>query len=168
MEQTECTIGSPFPPSSQGTTVTCLSLTSSHHRPCHFNPPVTLNMLAFLSPRAWPQAGFPSATPHTHASREGLSFFLFFKRRERSIFASRLREILIWWVDGAWETRTDLLSEGGRWQSQLGTSRCWFWCSPWPTQHPVNREHSHLINEKGAVSRRCQFCGEIVMKSQLD
>lgn len=79
LKQTGCTIGGPFPPSSQGTAVTCLSLTSSHHRPYHFTPPITLNMSAFLSPRARPQAGFPSATPHTHASREGWSFFVFLR-----------------------------------------------------------------------------------------
>lgn len=86
----------------------------------------------------------------------------FFRRRERSIFASRLSEVLIWWVDGAWEKRTDLLSEGGRWQSQLGTSRCWFWCSPWPTQHPVNRKHSHLISELSCISEK-KSCGETAL-----
>lgn len=52
VKQTGGTIGGPFPPSSQGTAMTCISLTSSHHQPYHFNPPIALNVSVFLNPRA--------------------------------------------------------------------------------------------------------------------
>lgn len=82
-------------------------------------------------------------------------FFFFFSRRGRNIFAPLPLQWDSHLVSGwSQQTRTDLLSEEGRWQSQLCTSRCWWWWSPWPTQHPVNGKQplSHrqawLVREK--------------------
>lgn len=145
-----------------------MTLTISHHRPYRFNPRTYRRFSTF---RTWPRTGLPDAR------RKGLSFLGGGIDRREHICPPPLS--LQWdsHLASGWsrQTRTDLLSEEGRWQSQLCTSSCWWWWSPWPTQHPVNRKQPLISSasvagtrENTAESTSPPFCSEILIKSHYN